>query len=107
MSRVEAAAKALCQAENIPWSEIDRDQRYTFTADAAAGLRAADAHDAANGVHRVSLDQHTVERAARLLCAANNLDLDYWERYPETSLIKEKFRDQARAVLAAAVKEGQ
>ena len=95
--RIEAAALAVRNGiyQDRPVGEIAR-----------AVLDNADAHDAANSVHRVSLDHATIERAARLLCAANNLGLDYWERYSENSLIKEKFREQARAVLAAAVKEG-
>lgn len=41
--RIKAAAKALCAAENIPWSGIDKRQKFTFRADAAAALAAADA----------------------------------------------------------------
>ena len=69
-------------------------------------LEAADAHDAANGVHRVSLDDSTVERAAEALFMANNPEAD-WSRFSKKSRVKDAYRDQARAVLAAAVKEGQ
>ena len=39
--RVLAAAKALCRAETIPWDQIGPQQQYTFCADAAAALNAA------------------------------------------------------------------
>ena len=62
----------------------------------AAALAAADA---------VMFSEAAIERAAKLLCAANNLNFDFWERYPEDSLVKAKYRDQARAVVAALREE--
>ncbi|AYN58680.1 hypothetical protein QEO74_gp10 [Arthrobacter phage Nandita] len=41
--RVLAAAKALSDAEHIPWDLMDPHQQYTFCADATAALAAADA----------------------------------------------------------------
>jgi hypothetical protein len=78
-----------------PTAARDRVQRESL-ADARRALAAADA---------ITFSEAAIERAAKLLCAANNLGLDYWEGYHEFSLIKEKFRDQARAVVAALREE--
>lgn len=59
MSRELAAAKAL--ADEMQFSpDVAREAAFQ-------GLSAADAHDAAHGVHRLSLDDATVERAATAL----------------------------------------
>lgn len=61
-------------------------------------------HDAAHGIHRVTLDDATVERAART----------HFERinngYPwaaQSDSMKDMYRRDIRAVLAAAVEAGQ
>jgi hypothetical protein len=40
--RVLSAAKALADAERIPWELMDPHQQYTFCADATAALAGAD-----------------------------------------------------------------
>lgn len=60
------------------------------------GSPAADAHDLAHGVHRLTIDDATVERAAEALKGARILPT--W--MPDNAL-----KDMARAVLAAAVQE--
>ncbi|MFJ4286422.1 hypothetical protein ACIPY0_12325 [Paenarthrobacter nicotinovorans] len=111
MTRVEAAAKAYFEVAYVEWDHADESIKADVRADTERALHAADAHDAANGVHRVSMDEATVERVARALFPS------YWERefYHEHSLatgqaMEESQReciDHIRAVLAAAVKEGQ
>jgi hypothetical protein len=62
-------------------------------------LTAADAHDRANGIHRIAIDDATVERAARALLA---------EMYEDPTLkVDDEDRGIIRSVLAAAVKEEQ
>lgn len=58
------------------------------------------AHDAAHGIHRVSLDDATVERAARALAPVSDF---VWERLHPLNRLR--YVNQARAVLAAAVEE--
>lgn len=84
-ARLHAVARAIADREG-----------WTSYSDAQKALTAADA---------VMFSEAAIERAAKLLCAANNLNFDYWERYPEDSLIKEKYRDQARAVIAVLREE--
>ncbi|MDP9903135.1 hypothetical protein [Arthrobacter bambusae] len=102
MSRLEAAAKAIDAKSpfsygGTTWPEWQEEAR--------AALAAADAHDRANGIHRIVIDDATEERAARALFSMVNrlASLDY--------LMSGKTRDSyvrlARAVLAAAVKEEQ
>ncbi|MFW0772488.1 hypothetical protein ACLRGI_04900 [Paenarthrobacter nitroguajacolicus] len=116
--RIEAAAKALNASYPLrwampPWDELvkskDRANQNRVKLDreyASSALAAADAHDAVNGVHRVSLDDATIERAAEALFMANNPEAD-WHRFSKMSRVTDAYRKQARAVLAAAVKEEQ
>lgn len=64
--------------------------------DRAQALAAADAYDAAHGTHRLSLDDATVERAARATWVQ-------WDEADEAS--QREWSEIVRAVLAAAVKE--
>jgi hypothetical protein len=102
--RNEAAAKAIAGAEDwFPnWPEDFRDK---YRVVAKRTLAAADAHDLANNIHRVRLDDATVERAARALWNGNT-EAD-WDLLDESSTIahgvKDRYRQVARAVLAAAV----
>jgi hypothetical protein len=76
-------------------------------------IEAADAHDQANGIHRIALDEKTVERAARGMFAEEQCDrrqkLDVEGNW--TSRLDDRDRDEyrrlTRAALAAAVKEEQ
>jgi nucleotidyltransferase/DNA polymerase involved in DNA repair len=81
------------------------DEAKYYLEESEAALAAADAHDAANNVHRVSLDDATVERVARALWNGNT-EAD-WDLLDESSTIahgvKDRYRQVARAVLAAAV----
>jgi hypothetical protein len=109
MTREEAAAKALrgytgdctCHEAYTKRNLRDPDCSYHQVPPweaAPAALAAADAYDAANGVHRVTLDQPTVEKAARELL---------W-RVPELGRNPAVAMDAVRAIIrAAAVKEGQ
>jgi len=119
MSREEAAAKAAYGRDHreAPYASIWEDTsemlRADYVATETAALTAADAHDRANGIHRIALDDATVERAAR------DLDPDAWDKAAfvfvahgetwETARMKRRKRsiDDALAVLAAAVKEEQ
>lgn len=94
MSREEAAADAV-YGQNYGWQFNMTEAEGV----AEAALAAADAWDAANGVHRVSLDDATVEKAAQAL-----LDAFYND---ETLKVDDEDRDIVRKILAAAVKEGQ
>jgi len=82
---------------------------------AEAALAAADAHDAANGVHRVSMDDATVKKAIgevshhitpvigwMVHAAAKGKGPDQYH-----DALTTRIEAAARAVLAAAVKEGQ
>lgn len=97
MSREEAAAKAAYGRDHreAPYASIWEDTsdmlRADYVATETAALAAADAHDAAHGIHRVVLDDATVDRCAD---AAESCHENWggWEAV-------------ARSVLAAAVKE--
>lgn len=91
-TREEAAAIGFHAAMDTPFSEA-----VDWLEEVTAGIAAADAHDTANGIHRVSLDEATVERAAQAL-----LDAFYDDK---TLKVDDENRDIVRAVLAAAVKE--
>lgn len=96
-ARVEAVAKALLSAESVhapsfTWEVASDVLRRDYTANATTAIEAADA---------VMFGDAAVEDVARLLCSANSFYLDRWESYPDGSLIKDKFRTQARAVIAA------
>lgn len=100
MSREEAAAKAY-------WGDKEPDdlsvmEMVTARLRADRALAAADAHDATHGIHRVTLDDATVERAARAINSQFTLQ---WEKLPEW--VREDERRIVRAVLAAAVEAGQ
>lgn len=99
MSREEAAAKAL-EEELAKMHGWGKSRNASIT----AALAAADAYDAANGVHRVSLDEGTVERAARALWVADSdATLGFWGNLMDTE--RDYYRRTARLALAAAVKE--
>lgn len=67
MSRVEAAVKAW----DHYWGDRYGDEALEeMGEEVAVALAAADAHDAANGIHRVKLDDAAVERAAIKLCGS-------------------------------------
>jgi hypothetical protein len=85
MSREEAGIKAL--------TDWYADEPWRHRQDVKRVLTAADAHDRANGIHRIALDDATVGRCAD---AAESIH----ERWGS-------WEDVARAVLAAAVKEEQ
>lgn len=88
--RIEAAARAI--------AEQDRRRPNSFhQAQARDALQAADAHDAAHGVHRVNLDDATVERAARALMTI--------EGYGWLSRPANIHTQHARTILAAAIGE--
>jgi hypothetical protein len=99
MSREEAAAKAAYGRDHreAPYASIWEDTsemlRADYVATETAALAAADAHDRAHGIHRITLDDATVERAARALMEGFNVP-------SMRHAIQE-----ARAVLAAAVQE--
>lgn len=66
MTREEAAARAVAKDEDASnWDEEKPWYQNGWLGRVDTILAAADAHDAANGVHRVSMDDATVERAAR------------------------------------------
>jgi uncharacterized protein (DUF608 family) len=94
-TREEAAATAM----------LPLVKKLEATMLAQVTLAAADAHDLANNVHRVRLDDATVERVARALWNGNT-EAD-WDLLDESSTIahgvKDRYRQVARAVLAAAV----
>jgi hypothetical protein len=95
-ARVEAAAKAarLEAAMVTVREDLEHPLHHSPRRIATRVLAAADAHDAANGVHRVSLDEATMKRAETEVVALRAGGF-------VTSL------ELVRAVLAAAVKEGQ
>ena len=104
MNREESAARAVAKDEDASnW-----DEEQTWYQDGWLGrvdtiLSAADAHDAANGVHRVTLDDATVERVARILEPAL-----FRSTHEQSLFARRQVMDKARAVLlAAAVKNGQ
>ncbi len=111
MTRERAAAQAI--------ADQDRRRLNTFhEAQARDALAAADAHDTANGVHRVSLDEATVGRAMNALYEHREDGLTCYDHAPtstekvwccacgEHSITMSHRQHMARAVLAAAVKEG-
>jgi hypothetical protein len=105
-TRLEAAAKAMHDLsddgqQGVPYTETRRRSRERF---AGYALTAADAHDLANNVHRVRLDDATVERAARALCIQDPDFVGLWGLLMDTE--RDYYRRMARAVLAAAVEEG-
>jgi hypothetical protein len=103
MSRDQAAYDALVEHVE-PAIVIDR-------CCAELALAAADAHDLAHGIHRITLDDGTVERAAR------KLDSEAWNERAFLFVAHSQSPDevrayrqavakaQARNILAAAVQE--
>ena len=87
-TRERAAAQAI--------AEQDRRRLNTFhEAQARDALSAADANDTANGVHRVTLDDATVERAASVLAMKSYTTA--------MGIAFDDYKRVARAALAAAV----
>lgn len=100
MTREESAAKAIFDIrddafDDDEWEEIGSTDRELYECQSQAALAAADAHDAAHGIHRLVIDDATVERAARALDAELS------------KTILPSLMDVTRAVLAAAVEAGQ
>lgn len=100
--RVEAAAMASAKDEDASnWHDEPEHYRNGWYTRMAPGIAAADAHDRANGIHRIALDDATVERAAKFLphdqYCGGIYPCDCWQARMNT----------ARAMLAAAVKEEQ
>jgi hypothetical protein len=106
-TREEAAAKAVANIETGTGADVQEIDR-TF---AKAVLEASDAHDAAHGVYRVTLDDTTVERAAEAAFDHRVFQRPYEPRYcgicGEIPYSLTGSEHVARAVLAAAVQEGQ
>ncbi|WP_284986984.1 hypothetical protein [Arthrobacter sp. fls2-241-R2A-172] len=93
ISREEAAAKALVNT-SVAWQTTDAGELAT------AALAASDAHDAANGVHRVTLDDESMKRALEAVDTFTELVYD--------SFAGKERDDLVRAIIrATAVKEGQ
>lgn len=77
-------------------AEAMADQNgWTSYSDARKALAAADAHDTANGVHRVSLDEAAVERVAAVLAMKSYTT--------DIGIAFDDYKRVARAVLAATV----
>jgi hypothetical protein len=111
-TRLEAAAVAVGK---LSWADYDHEtdpDRDEYESCATAALSAADAHDLANNVHRVSLDAATVERVAESLYHADHGPWvsghgftpggTPWGTSREQQL-RIEYISKARAVLAAAV----
>jgi len=100
VTRDEAAAKANYEAvTGRPWENAGARAAKLCREDSAAIIAALDAHDAAHNVHRVVIDDATVERAARAL--------DEMRANPATTLDYLSSEKVARAVLSAATQEGE
>jgi hypothetical protein len=93
MSREEAAAKALREAAFNTWN-VDVSVQ--------TALAAAEAHDQANGIHHLTLDDATLERAA--VHVPHHPEC-FWRPSDGNCECKERRLAIARVVLAAAVKE--
>jgi len=90
-----------------------RTNALTSLGRATVVLQSADAHDRANGIHRIALDDATVERAADILlqgdmgmCECRRSPFDKHDVNPPCSTRKDAIA-KMRRVLAAAVKEEQ
>jgi len=94
--RTQKAAVALA-------SNAEAEAKY-YAAEAEVALAAADAHDKANGIHRVSLDQLTraMYEVDPLKFHGDEEPVPWESLGPAWRLFA---RDKAKAVLAAAVKE--
>jgi len=104
VSRGEAAAKANYEAvTGKPWENAGARAAKLCYEDSATIIAALDAHDAANNIHRLVIDDATVERAARALLAESGPYNSNWDDWSEHG--QERWREAARAVLAAAVQE--
>jgi hypothetical protein len=100
MSREEAAAKAICEwDQQYQWGSLgdESPMKALYEYGATEVLDAADAHDLAHGVHRLTIGDATVERAARAA----------WPDIFEQGLLHEQniTKRLARALLSAAVQE--
>jgi hypothetical protein len=95
MSREEAAAKEIYSTSGrnrvMPYSQAKND----CEAESRQILAAADAHDAANGVHRVSLEGVPLQKAA----------LELMRRITEVDFTPPEALDHVRAIIRAAAKE--
>ena|SRR5213595_878225 len=101
MSRIEAAALAW----DHYWGDRYGDEAVEeMGEEVKVALAAADAHDLAHGVHRIVLDDATVERAARGLARHKwPTAMGLWESFGQG--MRDDFKDAALAVLSAAVQE--
>lgn len=94
-TREKAAAKAVAKDEDASnWDEEHADYQNGWLTRVDTILAAADAHDLAHGVHRIVIDDATVERAAKELCGYTL----------SGSWPCGECKDEARAMLSAAVK---
>lgn len=96
MTRIEAAARAVAKDEDASnWDEEHADYRNGWLTRVETILAAADA---------AMLSDATVERAAIALARHKwPTAMGVWNSFGQG--MKDDFRDQARAVLAAAVQE--
>jgi predicted AAA+ superfamily ATPase len=107
-SREEVAAKSLedsLEEAGLAYVGVSLIDLSEVT---ATVIEAADAHDRANGIHRIAIDDATVQRAAR---AARSYTEDWCVDFAEVIELGPRFDEHmeaiARAVLATAVKEEQ
>ncbi|MDQ0241209.1 hypothetical protein [Arthrobacter bambusae] len=105
MSREGAAAKAVFEYDNehapsLKFEDADESSRSYYLTAQSKALAAADAHDAAHGIHRVGLDDATVERAARVLIEDGQFGVPWDDAFDRE---RAETMDLARSVLAAAV----
>ena len=74
MTREEAAARAVAKDEDASnWDEEKPWYQNGWLGRVDTILAAADAHDAANGVHRVTLDDATVDKVAAELALGDDV----------------------------------
>lgn len=112
MSRLDAAARAgIAEWDRVePNNPVSASFVASHVDSIKAALAAADAHDAANGVHRVTPDDATVERVAQALTAHAVITDGLAEGSgwcAECGNVDPDDDHEARNALAAAVKERQ
>jgi hypothetical protein len=98
MSRLEAAVKAW----DHYWGDRYGDEALEeMGEEVKVALAAADGHDLAHGLHRIRIDDATLERAAKSLAG---VPIDQpWPQWYTASV--DRWREQTRKALAAAVQE--
>ena len=96
MTHLQTREAAALKADTLSQFDTHKDR-------VAAVLAAAEAHDQRQGIHRLRIDDATVERGAEALAVSIAKVPGIWGMHSE--ITKNAYRDHTQAVLSAALEE--